>query len=274
MVFLSERRQRATTWRKDNASSTAHLRKNRCGRRQIPKIAKISVLGCKISKARALTPHSPRVHAPRCRTNAVEGKEPLELERAALRRIRSGDPSAWGDVYDLHAARLYRSILMPRLHDHSAAEDALSETFRTAMERCDSFQDQGSGIYPWLARIAHNKAMDLHRASGVTGRKLADLTQTLTPVSESVPGAEDLLALRVTDEELRSALTEALAQLNPRYQQAINLRFLQDKSRKECALELEVKVGTFDVLLLRALRALRQQFRDILPPSSSQRRAL
>ena len=51
-----------------------------------------------------------------------------------------------------------------------------------------------------------------------------------------------------------------LEAINPRYRRAIELRFLEDKSREECAGAMEVKLGTFDVLLLRALRAFRKEW--------------
>lgn len=54
---------------------------------------------------------------------------------------------------------------------------------------------------------------------------------------------------------MAARLTECLQNLNPRYRTALTLRFLQEKSRADCALLLGVKTATFDVLLLRAVRA-------------------
>lgn len=149
---------------------------------------------------------------------------------------------------------------MPRLGNPLAAEDALSETFRLAIEHLDSFEDQGYGIYPWLCRIAHNRAMDLHRSSATTGRKLRELTSILESDSAPIAGADDLYEARLQEGQLETRLRGALDQLNPRYQRAIQLRFLEERSREECATTLEVKVGTFDVLILRALRALGKRF--------------
>ncbi len=157
---------------------------------------------------------------------------------------------------------------MPRLTQTTAAEDALSETFRTAIERLDSFEDQGHGIYPWLCRIAHNKAMDFHRVSRVSGRKVQNLCQLLAPLTEPVQGAEDLLAHHGQSELLANRLKQALEQINPRYRRVLELRFLQELGRTECAEVMEVKQGTFDVLLLRALKALRTSWQDLCPPSS------
>lgn len=194
--------------------------------------------------------------------------EPLKKERALIAALTRGEQSAWGGIYDLHAQRLFRSVLMPRLANPTAAEDALSETFRTAIERFDSFADQGQGMLPWLSRIAANKAMDMHRASAVSGRKLLDLSNLLRPLCEGLPGADEILELRGGQNFLRTHLSESVARLNERYARVIQYRFFEEKSREECASLLEVKVGTFDVLLLRALRALKKEFEDALPPSS------
>jgi RNA polymerase sigma-70 factor (ECF subfamily) len=64
------------------------------------------------------------------------------------------------------------------------------------------------------------------------------------------------------------AVQSTLGQINARYREAISLRFLEDQSREACAARLGVKVGTFDVLLLRALRAFRKRWEE-LPVDSS-----
>jgi RNA polymerase sigma-70 factor (ECF subfamily) len=51
---------------------------------------------------------------------------------------------------------------------------------------------------------------------------------------------------------------ELLLRLNPRYARAIRLRILEEKSREEAAAELEVSVATFDVVLHRAMSALKK----------------
>ncbi len=192
-------------------------------------------------------------------------QEQLEKERALLAAIRKGNRESWGKLYDLYAPLLYRRILMPRLANPSAAEDALSETFRTAIENFEKFEDQPTGIYPWLCRIAHNKAIDLHRVRATTGRKIRDLSEQLDPLMQRVPGADELLELKLEERGLKAKIQANLSALNPRYKKALELRFLQGKPREECALLLEVKVGTFDVLLLRAVRALRKVWEEETP---------
>ena len=48
-----------------------------------------------------------------------------------------------------------------------------------------------------------------------------------------------------------------LAELNPRYRRAIELRFLQGLSRADCAQALQTSEATVDVVILRAVRSFR-----------------
>lgn len=58
----------------------------------------------------------------------------------------------------------------------------------------------------------------------------------------------------------RDAIARVLESINPRYRRAIELRFLEEQPREACATALGVTLGTFDVVLLRALRAFRAQW--------------
>ena len=53
-------------------------------------------------------------------------------------------------------------------------------------------------------------------------------------------------------------MRDVLGRINPRYADAIRLRILEERSREEAALSLGVSVATFDVVLHRAMAALRK----------------
>jgi RNA polymerase sigma factor (sigma-70 family) len=185
----------------------------------------------------------------------------LAQERQWLDALRQGDGRAFDRLYAAYAAPLYRRVLLPRLGDPAAAEDALGETFRKFVERIDTYQDQGKGLWPYLATIAVNHAHDLHRERSRRGRALASFEAMLAPLQAAgnAPPAPDDGPERAA---LAAAVERALAALNPRYRKAIELRFFADREREECAMLLEVKLGTFDVLLLRALRAFRERWQE------------
>ena len=56
----------------------------------------------------------------------------------------------------------------------------------------------------------------------------------------------------------RTRVLALLDRLNPRYAQAIRLRVLEERPRAEAAEALGVSLGTFDVVLHRAMAALRK----------------
>jgi RNA polymerase sigma factor (sigma-70 family) len=192
----------------------------------------------------------------------------LERERQWLTAIAQGDRIAFDRLFQAYAEPLYRRVLLPKLGDPAAAEDALAETFRKLLERIGQFHDQGKGLWPYLATIAANQARDVHRERARRGQALANFEALLAPLV----GAEAPLPDDGPDRaRIQDAVTRVLQALNPRYRRAIELRFFADQSREECARALEVKLGTFDVLLLRALRSFRDRWQEMVgaPPEAA-----
>lgn len=209
-------------------------------------------------------------HSPR---SPVDEHEPLNSPRRLtwegdlLTRARSGERTALASLYRAYAPAVYSRVLLPKLGNREAAEDALSETFRIAFERLAQFDQRDTSIYFWFARIAGNKAMDMHRAKRVTGRAIVNLEAQVGVLFEAPATPDALLSGELQRREFAARLERALAELNPRYRTALELRFFQELSREDCASKMDVKVATFDVLLLRATKALRKQWEDMTPNS-------
>lgn len=179
-----------------------------------------------------------------------------------MEQAQAGDRRAVAGLYELHAERLFRQVIYPCAPDPSTAEDILKETFLKVIEQIQGFRwDESRGVFPWLARVAKNRAMDRHRKLATEGRAQAPYRQFL---EQLMPGqADDPESLLGQEQELhllKARVGALLAQLNPRYRQAIELRLFEEKSREECAATLEVQVGTFDVLFYRAIRAFRKKW--------------
>ena len=186
----------------------------------------------------------------------------LGLERTLLERAQAGERGALRELLERHAGALYAGVILPRAGDAAVAEDVLRATMMTAIEKLPTIKWQGRSLYHWLRRVAVNKVIDHHRR-GQRSRRLADALAA-EPAADvlpsQVPGAEELL---IAEEERRMnqrRVKAAMMRLNPRYQQAIRLRLLDELPREACAERLEVSVGTFDVVLFRALAALRKAF--------------
>lgn len=189
-----------------------------------------------------------------------ESRRWLRWERRCVARAQKGDREAFAELYEAFAGPLYRRVLLPRLGNVAAAEDALAETFRTALERLDRFEHRGVSLWSWLCRIAINKATDMYRVKDRTRRALVSFEGLLGPLRETPEQPGDREEARRARDEVKHSVGEVMERLNPRYRRAIELRFFEERSREDCAEILEVKLGTFDVVILRALRAFRREW--------------
>ena len=63
----------------------------------------------------------------------------------------------------------------------------------------------------------------------------------------------------------RARIDEAMSHIAERYRLAIELRLIQELPREDCAKRLGITIGTFDVLLFRAVRAFRKHFGERVP---------
>jgi RNA polymerase sigma-70 factor (ECF subfamily) len=186
-------------------------------------------------------------------------------ERECVLRARRGDTAAFAELYRAFAPRLYAQVLLPKLGHAAAAEDALSETFRALLEHIATLDAGERSLWPWLCRVAANKAHDMHRSKARGRRALASFEKMLAPEPPAADAGAALEA-QVGRAAAEHAVTAVMAELNPRYRRALQLRFLEERPRDQCAALMEVKLGTFDVLLLRALRAFRRQWQAQLLP--------
>jgi RNA polymerase sigma-70 factor (ECF subfamily) len=184
----------------------------------------------------------------------------LEEEQRLVEEAQAGHLDAMRPLLERYAQPLYGAVILPRLGDTATAEEVLRDTLATAVEKIGRFTWQGKSIYPWLRQIAIHKVYDVHRQSK-RSRKLADAMVHEVP-SESDPTSHADAQL-IADEERRAHRTridDTLGRISDRYRVAIELRLVQELPREECAKRLAITVGTFDVLLFRAVRAFRKQF--------------
>jgi RNA polymerase sigma-70 factor (ECF subfamily) len=184
----------------------------------------------------------------------------LAEEQRLVEEARAGRLDAMRPILERYAQPLYGTVILPRLGDAASAEDVLRDTLATAVEKIKRFTWQGKSIYPWLRQIAINKVYDVHRQAK-RSRRLADAMVHELPSESDPEGHAD--AQLIADEERRAhagRIREALGHIAERYRTAIELRLIEERPREDCARQLGVTVGTFDVLLFRAVRAFRKQF--------------
>lgn len=187
----------------------------------------------------------------------VAAPEELDSERRLCERAKTGDRSALGELLAEHGPRLYRSVLLPRLGSKPAAEEALSLTYLKVIERFHQFEWQNVGVYPWLRVVAMRVALDQLRAR--KRELLFDAADIEREIDQGEREARDARALEAHDLAFcRVRVESLLSRIHPRYADAIRLRVLEERPRQDAAAVLGVAVGTFDVVLHRAMVAIRK----------------
>lgn len=178
-------------------------------------------------------------------------------ERGLCEQAVSGSRSALGKLLERHGPRLYRSLLLPRLGNADVAEEALGITYTKVVEHISKFQWQEVGFYPWLRTVAMRVAIDLLRSRK---REVlfspSDLENELNDCSTAEHSPDEWQERDLA--AARRRVAELLTQLHPRYADAIRYRVLEGRSREQTAEALGVTAATFDVVLHRALVALRK----------------
>jgi RNA polymerase sigma factor (sigma-70 family) len=182
----------------------------------------------------------------------------LARELALCERAKSGDRAALGQLLRNHGPRLFRAVLLPRLGSRAAAEEALSVTYLKVVERFEQFSWQSVGVYPWLRVVALRVALDQLRArKRETVFQPADLERE---IDQSERATRDAVQSEAHDLALaKQRVVDLVGRLHPRYGRALTLRILEERPREECARALEVSSATFDVVLHRAVAALKKE---------------
>jgi RNA polymerase sigma-70 factor, ECF subfamily len=154
---------------------------------------------------------------------------PADTEASLLTRAQAGDVAAFERLSSGYADRLFM-LLLRLLGDRGEAEDVAQEVMLRAWQGITRFRGQSS-YFTWLYRIAVNEA---NRALEKRARRPAgvpigadELQLPTSPADEPSRQAEN--------NELRQALSRALAQLPPPLRTAIVLRDVEGLSTQEAA---------------------------------------
>jgi RNA polymerase sigma-70 factor (ECF subfamily) len=176
------------------------------------------------------------------------GPEHLARIEALVELAQSGDPEAFGQIYEEYVDVVYRYVYV-RCGSHHLAEDLTAETFVRALRRLDSYTWTGKDIAAWFVTIARNLVVDHVKSSRY---RMEVTTGELLDADESADAPEAEVLDRMRDRRL----LEAVKKLGPDQQECIVLRFLQGLSLAETAAVLGRKENAVKQLQLRAVRAL------------------
>jgi RNA polymerase sigma-70 factor, ECF subfamily len=152
------------------------------------------------------------------------------------------DPSRFGDLYEQNFYRVYAYIVRS-VGDRHHAEDLTADVFREALAGIRKFEWRGVPFAAWLVGIASRVVADYWKRSG---------RETGNPATEPEAAISDEIEQSTVLFQLVDRLPEAQFRV-------IHMRFVEQKSIREIALELGRSEGAVKQLQLRAIESLRAQ---------------
>jgi len=176
-----------------------------------------------------------------------------------FRLIGTRDRSAFAELYDRHATRLF-SVAQRILQDPTEAQDVVQDTFMQIWEKAGNFDPRLGQPSYWMVTLVRNKAIDRIRASQrraklaeAAGAEAALNTVEVESANESLHGREKAGLIR-----------SALVELPADQRQAIELAFFSGLTQHEISARLSAPLGTIKARIRRGLLKLRDQLEGLL----------
>ena len=166
---------------------------------------------------------------------------------------KKGKRNAQNLLIELLWHQVYNYVLI-KIKNDEEAEDITIETFTKVLSKLKLYNDDFD-FKTWVISIAHNTMIDHIRKSPALNISIDDdFNRELINDSEKSP--EDYLILKQDNDKILKAIN----QLPLKYKRLIELRFLEDRTYKEIALELNLTLPNVKVRILRGKQLLSEIF--------------
>jgi RNA polymerase sigma factor (sigma-70 family) len=189
---------------------------------------------------------------------AAENNEHLLVAEA-----KAGRSSAFGELYERHRSKVYRSAYRILRHQEDA-EDAAQRAFQRAFTNLRRFRGD-STFSTWLTRIAINEALMLLRQRRAAmlhfeGNSEAENESCVFDPPDKGPTPEETHARN----EVRSTVNQAISKLRKNLRTVAVLRELHELTSAEIAQRLGLSLGAVKARTFHARRILRHQLEQKL----------
>ena len=188
--------------------------------------------------------------------------EPDDLQLVA--RSQAGDTAAFNELVTRYRSRAF-SMIYQMTRNEQDAWDLAQDGFVKAWKSIGRFRGQSS-FYTWLYRILMNVTIDSmrrkHIQSGIEFDDQIGLRQ-IEPGAATAPRAELQPAEKISDQEIRARIDEAIAKLSPEHRAAIVMREIDGLEYTEIAAAMECSLGTVMSRLFYARKKLQSLLKDV-----------
>lgn len=194
------------------------------------------------------------------RTGPRSGSKVSTSELVLVAQAKSGHSAAFGELYERHQMKLYRSAFRI-LRNRQDAEDVVQRSFQRAFTNLYQFRGDSS-FSTWVTRITINEAL-MHLRQR---RMSCLLSQTQSDTCElDVPDERPTPEQALAEEELRSLVHQAISRLRSSLRSVVLLREFQGLTSAETARRLGLTVAAVKARTFHArrhlLRHLKQKYK-------------
>lgn len=168
-----------------------------------------------------------------------------------ISEARKGKRQAQNVLMDLFWKNVY-GYVNSKIQNEDEAEDVAIETFTKVFAKLKLYNSDFD-FKTWVLSIAHNTMIDHIRKSPELQISLDD-DNYFIEIQEDLPTPEESLIQKQDND----AFDQNIQKLKPEYRRIIELRYLEDKTYKEIADELQLSMANVKVRLLRARQILQE----------------
>lgn len=162
----------------------------------------------------------------------------VKPEAILVRRVRTGDRDAFGELYKMFAP-LVHGIILTRV-PFDEVDDLAQEVFLSAFKNIDNLRDEAA-VGAWLSMIARNRAVEYYRRSRPTEELSEDVPRPDAPRAE----AREIL--------------DTIRALPDAYRETLILRLVEGMTGREIAEKTGLTPESVRVNLHRGMKILREK---------------
>ena len=172
--------------------------------------------------------------------------------------LNDGEQKAYAELMSRYKDSIYY-MLLKMVNNRDDAEDLTIEAFGKAFKNIKQYTPEYA-FSTWLFKIATNNCIDFIRKKRKMlmavdrGIENEDGQEIIFEVKSDGPGPDDFLMKK----QRKDTMKEVVDKLKPRYRKLVELRYYQELSYEEIAVELNLPLGTVKAQLFRAREFLYQ----------------
>ncbi len=181
-----------------------------------------------------------------------------------VRQAQTGDTAAFDQLVGRYRSRIF-GMIYNMVHNEQDAWDLAQDSFVKAWKSIARFRGQSS-FYTWIYRIVMNVTIDSLRKKQVRGATEFDdaiQLKEIDPASRTVPHADALPHENMENQEIRSRIDTAIAELSPEHRAVILMKEIEGMQYHEIAESLGCSIGTVMSRLFYARKKLQGLLRDV-----------